>query len=343
MESSLAAICTKARANYGKLLKKEHYEKLLESKSYEETLRYLRENTRYKMVISSSLKDEADLIEIEQKLMQFYMDEFYKFNYYLQDNYKLLLKTLFIKYQIKDIKKVIRLKHKKYTTISEVIDKTFITEKSPFNKLNFDRLINAETLEETAQILKGTIYYNRIKELSKNQNDSAYFKCEMQLDYEYFKAINSINRKMKIEEGLKLEGEYEDLSILKSIFRQKKYFSKEKLMLDEEQNINGYKLKGQDILKLSATKDVNEFLKLTEKFGFSELHEKSIKNSRSIQKEIEEYMKKQYKVQKKKNDLSIEIVIAYMEMFMDEIKNIISVLECKNYNLSADICQKYIV
>lgn len=343
MESSLAAACTKARAGWGKLLNKEQYEMLLEAGSSFEVLKFLKKITKYKKILNNNELDDKGLIEIEEKLMQFYMNEIYRFSYYLHSNYKLFFKIIFLKYQIEDIKKVLRFKNAKYIDKNEII---FMTEACPMNKLNFEKLMHAVTLEEAAQMLKNTIYYNSVHEFSNDKSEAAYFNFETQLDYEYLKAVNSLNKMLKGKNSIivgQLIGEYEDLLILKSIFRIKKYFNNGKIDIRKLENTEGFRIKETDIKELNEAKDINEFIKLVQKYNFGEIYTKSLKNNSSIQKEIEIFMKKLYAVQKWKNSNNIGIVIAYYEMFMYEIKNIISILEGKKYNIKADIAEKYII
>lgn len=341
MEDGLAAACTKARANWGMFLKKEQYEKLFESKGCFEALKCLNENKRYREVLKNSSLNENKLIQIEEKFMQTYMNEIYKFSYYLHGNYELLLKTIFLKYQIEDIKKVLRSKYKKYNSKNEIL---FMTEKCPMNKLNFKKLLDAATLEETAELLRKTAYYNSIQGFLKDKSKMAYFKCEMQLDIEYFNAVNDLNRRFKGKNAAsQLIGEYEDLLILKTIFRQKKYFNNVKLVPDTQYKIAGYKLTEEDIRTFYEAGDADEFLKLTEKFKFSGIYEESLRDGSSIERKIDAYMKKRYVTQKKKNGNTIAVVIAYFELLMDEMKSIISILECRKYKLSADEAKEYVI
>jgi vacuolar-type H+-ATPase subunit C/Vma6 len=214
------------------------------------------------------------------------------------------------------------------------------------NKLSFERLLNSESLEETSQLLKGTIYYESIDKLLNDKSETAYFNFERRLDYEYIKEVNSFNEGLRGENakivGL-LTGEYEDLLILKSIFRIKKYFSNGKIKLNRQEKIKGLKIKEADIKILSDAKDSDEFLKLSEKYKFKKIYIKSIKNNSSIEKEIDIYMKKLYTAQKKNNSNTIGVIIAYFELLMYEIKNIIMILEGKKYGIRADIAGRYII
>lgn len=343
MEGSLAAACTKARANWGKLIKKEQYDKLLDARNSSEALKFLKENTKYKNILNYNEFNDAALINTEEELMRFYINEIYNFNYYLHDNYKLLINVIFIRCQIEDIKNMIRYKNLKYNDKNEI---KFMTEKCPINKLSFERLLNSESLGEIAQMLKGTIYYKSIYELLNDKSKTAYFNFEKQLDYEYIKEAKSFSEGLRGESANivgHLIGEYEDLLILKSIFRIKKYFNNEKINIDGQEDFGWSKIKKADIKILNAARDSNDFLKLSEKYKFNDIYIKSIKNNSSIEKEIDIYMKKLYTAQKKKNSNTIAVIIAYFELLMYEIKNIIMILEGKKYKLSADIAGKYII
>jgi V/A-type H+-transporting ATPase subunit C len=337
-----AAINTKVKVLEGQLLSNYQYQQVLNSRNYKDALKYLKENTAYANALKAYNVDDVHRGQLEIILKKDYIKKYNKLIHYFDGEYKKIIKTLFLKFEIEDIKTILR---GKFIGKENEELYSFLAYESSLSNLNYKSLIDASNYTEVINKLKDTIYYKHIVHLVKYVQDEGLFRIEMALDFIYFihlrKAIKKLDKE-NMEILKEIIGRQADLLNIQWIFRGKKYY---KLAPEELLNYtiyDGYKL-NKDILKqLCYTKSMNEFFVMVDTLPYGELFNKTKYREYLLEKEILSYLKAFYDKMKREHRMNISVAIAYLELALQECRDIITLVENKRYNVENDEALKYI-
>lgn len=340
--ANFAAVNTKVKALKGKLLTKEQYEELINAKDYVQALSYLKENTNYKEALKDCNIQDLHRGQLEKILKKYYTKSFYKLSHYLRSDYKNLIKVLFMKLEIEDLKVILR---GKYLGREKEDLESLMTYKNPLSEINYDDLISARNMEEAAEMLKNTKYYNHVFPMINSIKEEGMFRIEMSLDFSYFSELRKIEEKIHKEsrEILKnIIGVYSDLLNIQWIFRGKKYYNIAPEILLNYTIYDGYRLHLKDLKNLCYSKNIEELFTLIKYTPYIEVFGEGKKDDHLIESDILRYMKNLYLKYAKENPMDISIVVSYLELALLEIKYIVSIIEGKRYSLDSEEIHRYI-
>ncbi|MBE6069154.1 MAG: hypothetical protein E7211_15880 [Clostridium lundense] len=340
--AQFAAVNTKAKALKGKLLTKEQYEELINSKDYVQALNYLKENTNYKEALKDYNIQDLHRGQLEKILKKYYTESFYKLSHYLRGDYKNLIKVLFMKLEIEDLKVILRGKY--LGRESEDIE-SLMTYKSPLSQINYDDLISARSMDEATEILKDTKYYNHIFPLLDSIKEEGMFRIEMSLDFSYFSELRKVEGKIHREsrEIVKnIIGVYSDLLNIQWIFRGKKYYNIAPEILLNYTIYDGYRLRLKDLKNLCYSRNIEELFSLIRYTPYVEVFGEGKKDDHLIESDILRYMKNLYLKYAKESPMDISVVVSYLELALLEIKYIVSIIEGRRYSLDSEEIHRYI-
>lgn len=338
-----AAVNTKVKALQGNFLNDEQYTRLLESKSYIDALKYLKEETSYKDALMNYNMEDIHRGKLEILLEKYYSDIFYKLSHYLSGEYKKLFNILFMKFEIEDIKVIIR---GKLAGADNDYIRDMMAYKSHLSTINYESLITANNIEEVAERLKGTNYYDAIAPVVNTAKTEGFFRIEMYLDFVYFSSLRKYAKRLSKEDKeivTKLNGTYCDLLNIQWILRGKKYYSLQPEELLNYTIYDGKKLNRETIKALCYSKDLNEFYEIIEKLPYKEVFLKTRgQEEYLLEKEILSYLKNLYNKIQRSNALDVSVVMSYVELLLLEVKDIIAIIENKRYNTQHSEAKKYI-
>ncbi len=329
-----SAVNTKVKALMGKMVSGDEYSQLLNCKDLKSTLTVLKEETRYGEILQEYNLEKLHRGDMEIILHKHYMTTFSKFINYFDGEYRKLIKAFFIRWEIEDLKVIIR---GKYLGRSKEEIENRLIARSHLNTINYDYLLALKNVEEVIQGLKGSIYYKSLKNLAKETSKKGLFKIETELDFVYF---TSIRRELKhldkenkevVQSMLGIEG---DLLNLGWIYRGKNFYDLPPEELFNYTIYNGYKLSKENIRKLCYVNNIAEFHNLIEKTPYASIYEKDDFNL--IEKREREFQKKYFKRILRENKTNIGMVISYLIVYRIEISDIISIIEQKRYDMEID-------
>jgi len=337
------AVNTKVKALQGKMLKKNQYAQLMECSNYHEALKYLKENTSYGEVLLNHDIERLHRGQLELILKKHYANYFYKFSHYFRGDYKELINIFFMRFEIEDLKVIIR---GKFIGREKEDIIPYLTYESPLNNIDYQELLSAKDLVTLVEKLKNTHYYNHIHNLVLSVDEEGLFRLEMALDFVYFSSIRKVIKNLTKEDRKIIEevnGIYADLLNIQWIYRGFKYY---KLKAEELYNYtiyDGYKLKREELKKLCYINSLDEFYNIVGQLPYKEVFINSKDRDYLVEKEILSYLKKNYEKYKKLNDLNISVLVAYLELFLIEVRDITSIVENKRYNIQKRDSMSYII
>jgi V/A-type H+-transporting ATPase subunit C len=340
--ADFAAINTKVRVLERFFIDRTKLKKLVESRDYKEALVYLNENTSYEEALRKYKLDDVHRGDLEIILKKFYAEKYCKLVHHLKDYYKELLKILYTKLEIEDIKVIFRgiFIGKNPTEIEKLM-----CYESDLSSIDYHKLVRAGSLLKATELLKNTAYYKYIHHLVKDTETDGLFRIEMALDFVFFIRLRKFIKKLDNENKRFMEeyiGIKADLLNIQWIFRGKKYYSLSPEELLNYTIYNGYRLNKDKLKQLCYCKSIDEFYSKVEDSHYGELFRRSKHEEYLLEKEILLYEKGIFHRIKKEDQLNISVVVAYLELADIEMKDIISIVESKRYKNENNELLKYI-
>ena len=338
-----AAVNTKIRALEKDFLKREDYLNMIQKKSVVDVAHYLKENTSYGKLLSEINIDNISRRDLEDILKNNMIKNMDKLIYYFRDDYKELIRSLYIKYEIEDLKILSRsiFNGKDLETIEKAF--SFLGK---YSRVDPKILFKSKTNRDLIYSLKGSEFYEFLIPLVNGKRENR-FRFEMALDTGYFSIIQS--RKLKISREdreilKKWEGLLADLYNIQWVYRGKKFYS-----LSPEELLNytinfGDKLTFRERKAMCYAKNLEELYKMITNTIYGFLFKKE-EMSRDIymERRINRFMYYKLKALDRKFSLSIIQTIDYVWSFEFEIRDIISILEAIRYDIPSEEARKFLV
>ncbi|GAA0719489.1 hypothetical protein GCM10008905_07610 [Clostridium malenominatum] len=337
-----AAINSKLKAMERRFLSKEQYRKIFQCMSYEEVANYIKDYTLYGEVYKNYFGEEIQEENIQYALMKEHINNFHSISSFFNGEYKKLFNIMFMKYQFEDLTLVIREKH---TGRNHINIKSLITYDSPLNKIPFEKVIGAKDVNEVMSILKDSAYKKYLHSNIDFQNDESLFRLEMSLDYIYYTEIIKVLDRLDREDKVIMKGMvgvYIDLLNLQFIYRAKKYYNLTPEEILNRTIPNGYKININKLKELCYTKNLDEFISILQKTKYKDLFKYGLKEDYMLQRDILDYIRKIHLKYKKEHKNNIGTVFSYLQLALFEIKDIISLMEAKRYNVADEELLNYI-
>mgnify|MGYP000170853847 CR=1 FL=1 len=339
-----AAVNTKIRALEKNFLKREDYLNMLRKKSVFDVARYLKENTSYSKLLGEIRIDEnISRRDLEYVLKKNMIDNMDKLIYYFRDDYKEFIRFLYMKYEIEDLKVLAR---SIFNGIElESLEKPF-SFLGKYSKVDPERIFKSKSIQELIYSLEGSVFFEMLNPLLAHKIENL-FEFEMALDMGYFNIIQS--RKLKISpKDMKIlkkwEGMVADLYNIQWIYRGKKFYN----LLPEEllnYSVNfGDKLSFKERKMMCYTKNLDELYQIITNTIYGFLFKKE-EMSRDIymERRINRFVYYKLKALDRQFPLSIIQTIDFVWSFEFEIRDIISILEAKRYDLPIEESRKFLV
>ena len=338
-----AAVNTKIRALEKDFLKREDYLNMIQKKSVVDVAHYLKENTSYGKLLSEINIDNISRRDLEDILKNNMIKNMDKLIYYFRDDYKELIRSLYIKYEIEDLKILSRsiFNGKNLETIEKPL--SFLGK---YSRVDPKILFKSKTNRDLIYSLKGSEFYEFLIPLVNGKRENR-FRFEMALDMGYFSIIQS--RKLRISREdrkilRKWEGLLADLYNIQWVYRGKKFYS-----LSPEELLNytinfGDKLTFRERKTMCYAKNLEELYKMITNTIYGFLFKKEeISRDIYMERRINRFMYYKLKALDRKFSLSIIQTIDFVWSFEFEIRDIISILEAIRYDIPSEEARKFLV
>lgn len=334
-----SAVNSKMMAIKGKMIKKDIYDELLNAKDYNKVVEILRDKTHYKNLLEREDISVLRRLNLEMLLNKNFVSLLEKLSHYFSGDYKKVISILFLRYEVEDLKLIIR---GKFIEKDKEDIKKALLFRSKLNTIDYDYLIEAKNLDDLSERLKGSIYYKTIKR-NIDKVDKSLFMLETELDFLYFSSIRKIVKKLNKENRKALEiiiGFQADLANLSWIYRGKFYYEITPEELYNFTIYDRYKLKKDLIKNLCYAKGIDEFRDLIRKFPYKSIYDTT--DVANIQLNEKECLKKFVSKIFSKNESNLSTLLSFIILYRLEINEIITIAEEKRYSLDFDESKEYV-
>lgn len=334
-------LSSKIRAMKGKMLSEDDYDMLIKKNNVSEAAAYLKYETYYGEALENLNEGDVHRGYLEILLYRAEITDSLKIARYLKGNYKTIYRFVYRKYEIEDLKKMLRTLQmgKSLTEIDRKI--LFISKHS---KINFNETLKATSIRELVDSVKGTNFYDILNSMVLDDHHIDLFAAEMALDLYYYKKLidqlhTSVGSSEKEIVG-SLFGAEADLKNILWIYRAKNYYDISKEMLYRYLLPLSYKLTKQDLVKMIETKDLKELIAV-----IGETYYKNYLGESPAHWE-HEFLRYLLKIQNRniiKSPYSLAPIIGYIVIKELEIRNIIAIIEGIRYKVEPQEIKKQLI
>ena len=266
----------------------------------------------------------------------------YKLSHYFSGAYKKLIKILFMRYEIEDLKVILR---SKYVNRSKSEIEDMLAYKNLLNTVDYDYLLSASDIHELIARLKDSIYYKHIKPFEQTINTEGLFMIENNLDILFHSTLRKFIKKLDPEDMKSISdiiGFEADMLNITAIYRGRKYYNLSPEEIYNYTIYDYYKLKPEIIKKLCYAKDMDEYFDILKDLPYKQIIPMNdnedflieIYERASFKKFLDKYMTK--------FQLNISVLMAFVNLLNIEIRNIVSIVENKKYGAGDTGLIKYL-
>jgi V/A-type H+-transporting ATPase subunit C len=325
-----AAASSKARALMGRLLVDEDYGNLMQSKDLQDFLDYLVKHTAYSQVFPSP-ESILHRNQLEIGMRRHVFAHFEKFYHYYHDNYRRFFKVLFMRYEVENLKLIIRAITRK-DEIHHFGDR--IITSHHFSYVDYDTVLKARNMSEFVESLSGTVYHQVLKPYINETSTKMQFYMEMNLDRIYFRKLKEVVETFKGKDRTLMEellGRNSDLLNIQWIYRAKKFYG-----LSSEEILNYTLQTGlrYDYNKLKALCYLEDVELIREQVLQTEYALLFKDNDILMERDMERYIYDLLDELLKKGANSVIVPLAYVHKLEYEVRDLSSILECIKYHMT---------
>ncbi len=341
-----ALINAKVRARISKLLSEETLQRMIRAGSLEEALGMLHD-TPFN-VLEEIYANTGELKLGELELVKNEIGVYMTIEKYVHKDTRDFVHALLYRYEIDNLKNAIRLffdRKIRKRSIDEAVH--YILYDKVVHNLDIDAIVNADNLDDIAEALKPAPYSTIIDEYKERvMQDGSLFRLEMALDHFFYKnLINQTNNLSKRDrkEALRLIGVEIDLQNINWIMRFKNFYS---LKLDDVLDLvipSGFNLGAQLIQETYSLQNVTGILQGVVKKnypGLSTMLTAHAQDSSSrfllIERVLEQIMKQEIHRILVGYPFTIGIILSYFILKRNEVKQVRTVLNAKQYAIAEE-------
>lgn len=337
-----AAINTKIRALEGRLLTSQDYENLLDMSTLSEMVSYLKNKTSYVDHLEAIEPESAIIDHLELVFRKILFMRIETFIHYFVDEYRKLVKVLFMRYEVEDLKLFIRA-IERGQDIESLLDHMVILGVT--KTLDYKRLSQSRTLEDLIDALEGTPYQDIISYYMDEPLKRRIFYMEMNLDRYYFKALNKQVMKLDKSDREPLQeilGKNTDILNLQWIYRGRKFYGLSSEELLNYTLLGGHKLSYKALKDLCYAPSLEDALSYIKESPYGFLV-KSEGFEVFMELNMERYIYDAFMHLKKTNHMNIIESMVYMHQMEYEIRDLFTIFEAKRYGFDKKETRKYLV
>ena len=333
------AVNTKIVTKKGRILNSRDWEKFIECNSIEQLADKFKDNIEIGKAFEGVTVSDSFRVNLETVISRLRKIEIENMLHYFSGNYKDFLKSFLLEEEIHDLSLIIRMLSREESL--EGIDDRFIHSEL-YTSLNFDELLAVKSVEQLINKLKGTIYYDGLKNFTRDDALSREFHVEMKLYVALYKSMYEAAEKLGKEDkraARDLIGLRIDLLNVQWIYTALKYYK----ISPEEMFI--YSLEGgshfgyKELKNLCYSKSMDEFIKLIGGYLkydiFNDLNDAEI----DINSVIDSYM---YNYLKNKHYHNIGTAISFIYLIDIVINDLTSIIEGIQYDVPREELKGYL-
>ncbi len=312
---------------------------LLTYKDYQSILnmspREILDLLKKKEFIESTDFQELDYLSVHLKRVL--IQKMRAMGYFLGNRYKTLMDLIIDRYEIDDVKKAIRNIFNRNMDISE---ESFVIRTDFFKKV-----IEKTSIIDFIDSLSEESYYSYLRNYKEIEDEKLLFYLEMSLDrFHYsdiFKFCEKLDKKSS-QKAKSLFGTIIDLKNLVWIYRAKKFYQVDDMLIYNYSIFRGLKFGPEELLKLSRM-DLDSFVDSIFKMDYGFLFGEDKSSDLYMSLEIDRFLYDRFDDYLKSNGFHIGKVLGYILVYEFQIKDIMVIMQGKELNMEEESLEDYLI
>lgn len=331
-----SGIVTKVRAMQGSLLKNSDYEVIANLRTVPDVVSYLKTKNAYNDIFENISIDTSHRGNVEKTLDLALCKDYQSLYKFANAKQRSVLKLYLKHYEIDLINYCFRIVINHYNEPFDLNYKKVFYDK--YSKVSIEKLITSRTMDEIIDNLKDTEYYAPLSKLKESKSNLTLFDYDLALNLYYFTSIWKMKKKiLKGKELKSFTNEYGseiDLLNLQWILRCKKYFKLKNSDIYDLIIPIYYRLSLKDITSLVESETIKDFDNLVDKSYYGKKY--NFNKNLTMERMAFDCLSHLYTIERKRNPYSISSVTTYLFLKEEEIRKIITALECIRYNFNTE-------
>lgn len=337
------AITTKIRGMHGKLLKKKEYIEISHLDSIRAFVSYLKQKPGYSTILKDVDENHIYRSYLEGLLNSAVYEDFNKLYHFANFRQRNFLKIYGINYEVNVLKKFLR-RAFDISEIYEEVSEEYLDYLNRHSNINAKALEEVKTLPEFRESLKGSMYYQPIKQLDSVEKPSL-FDYETTLDTFACTTIWREKNKLleKDEEKIfeRIYGTKFDLLNIIFIYRYKRYYNLPPEQINTLLIPVNYRLSDNEISALLSAEDLEAFWRVLRGTKYAK-YVNDLDSGLELEKLYEDLLDKIIQSNAKNDPYSIASIYNYLHDKEDEIDLLTTILEAIHYDRGPLEIQKII-
>ncbi len=341
-----AFINAKVRAKLGQFLSQKQIAQMKTADSLDGVYDVLR-NTVYSDIFEK-IDASYNIKDVELLLLKREIASYFELLKYAKGNIREIIFTLLSKYEVENLKLLLRLWHKK----GEAFEEKLIYREKICHYIPIEKILKAENIEEIILLLEKTPYKKPIWDMrDRYKLQNLPFFLEVALDIDFYRRLwEKIDRLSGADRKIaaKLTGIEIDIQNINWVLRFKHYYN---LPIAEIMNYlipNGFQVTEDFVRRAYVSKDSRELLtglltRYYQRIPTLKPTKEIISNLRMLESILWQFLINEIKRALQGFPFTIGTIIAYLKMRKIEFSNIVSILNGKKYNLSAEKIEESLI
>lgn len=336
-----SGIVTKLRAMEAGLLKPEQFEEISDLHNVPEVYSYLKEHSAYREALSEIDENRLHRGDIEKILIQSLYQDYTKIYRFANLEQRKFLRLYLKRHEIDLINYCFRIVINHYSEPFDLNYKRAFFDR--YSQISIEKLITSRTTDELVANLKGTEYYEPLHKL-KNSGSVTLFDYDLALNLYYFSSLwrsrKKILKKKELDIFTRDCGSNIDMLNLQWIYRAKKYYEMPIADIYSLLIPIHYKLSLELVKKLAEASNMEEFYVAFGKTYYARHYD--FDQNLTIEQMYVDYLHHLYTLDRRRNPYSMASVNTYLFLKEEELKKLITAMECIRYSLTTGETLAYI-
>ncbi len=345
------AVTAKVRAMYGMRLQAEDYAKMAAMKSVSEVADFLRDHPAWGEALASSDTSSLRRERLEAILRRRYLAHILRLFLYMRQEDRAAMRYPILAAEMEQLMRIMRLASAGQSS-EYIFDQPEIVK--TLSRVRFDLLPNAVTYDDLLEAIKNTDFYAALKRIRPETGEfPPYLLVEAQMRRGYFRSLGELLRGRKgksgelLREAIGIQADWINITMIDRILR---YYPA--LMPDVFQYLlpAGAHLKPVEIRTLIALETAESLRGLLERESLRGLLERTHygpdlagHEGDSLEKIGQICLMSFFRRQMAGGFPSVFMPIAYINLYQNELQNLIHTIESVRYGLPAETAGRHLV
>lgn len=336
-----SGIVTKLKAMEAGLLKPEQFEEISNLHNVPEVYSYLGEHSAYGDALAEIDEDRLHRGDIEKILIKSLYRDYIKIYRFSNLEQRKFLRLYLKRHEIDLINYCFRIVINHYSEPFDLNYKRAFFDQ--YSQISIEKLITSRTTDELVDNLKDTEYYEPLNTL-RSSGSVSLFDYDLTLNLYYFstlwKSRKKVLKKKELEIFTRDCGSNIDMLNLQWIYRVKKYYDMPSADIYSLLIPIHYKISLEQVKQMVEASNSDEFHAILQQTSYSRHYD--FEQNLTVEQMYSDYLNHLYTSDRRRNPYSMASVNTYLFLKEEELKKLITAMECIRYNLSPGETLAYI-